>query len=385
MTDAIRMLLADDIDMIRESIAAMDEYHFSEEVSSRMEALGLSASMLGKRCLVSHTIVDKWRQGKAKPNGKERMKEIGMALEMDLEALDAFLYNNGYPRLYVKNPLDSVARLLLLNSAGRSDIVDMYRELIEKLGLSGYAQSAKAVPLTTTAFSRDFYEAAGQGRISEWFRTHREHFVGDAKMQLPDIRLIRFILLYMGESSIHEMTVMGELPVTLKNLLYPLLSGKPVAVRRLREKLIAFGFYMNMTEEEIDLMLSYAKQRLITEPTSRLDMALLVALRYAHERYPLYESVNLAIIAGRLAASDEEFEQAMLPEYQARLTGAEQRAAYYFKKSRTEDERRFEEEYTSYSDRGVMDYIRDVLELLIADKTLEHEEIAPVWKLIQRT
>jgi hypothetical protein len=51
----------------------------------------------------------------------------------------------------------------------------------------------------------------------------------------------------------------------------------------------------------------------------------------------------------------------------------------------TEDERLFEERYTSFSDRGVMDYIRDVLTLLCEEKLLDEAEAMPLLELIQRT
>ena len=147
MTGDIKALLKDDIGQFCDSLTDYDAYNFSLEVRQRMDAMGLSSSALGERALVSHTIVDKWRQGKARPNGKERMKELGMALGMGTAELDAFLYRNGYPKLYAKNPLDSAAKLLLLNSAGRADVVDMYRELITRLGLTDYAPPREALPL----------------------------------------------------------------------------------------------------------------------------------------------------------------------------------------------------------------------------------------------
>ena len=113
MTDPL-YYLADDLAYIEDVLYSSASYCFSEDLQERMDSLGLSAAALARRCLVSHTIVDRWRTGKARPNGKERFKELGMALGMDAEALNGFLLKNGYPGLYLKNPLDSAARLLLL-------------------------------------------------------------------------------------------------------------------------------------------------------------------------------------------------------------------------------------------------------------------------------
>ena len=385
MNAEIKALLKEDIEQFYDSLVDCETYSFPLDVQQRMDAWGLSSSALGERMLVSHTIVDRWRQGKARPNGKERMKELGMALGMGTAELDAFLYCNGYPKLYAKNPLDSAAKLLVLNSAGRADVVDMYRELIGRLGLADYAPPKEVLPLKTSVLSAELMEAARQGQISSWFRAHEKNFTGDAKKLLPDMGIVRYLLLYLGESTIHEMAVTGELPVTLKNLLYPLVGGKAVHVRGLREKLIAFGLYANMTEDEVDVLLTYAKLRPISEPISRTDLAVLSVLREAHERYPFYEYENLKRIAKQLSASKELYDRTLLPEYEARLQNAGQRAAYYEKATRTEDERLFEERYTSYSDRGVMDYMRDVLALLCEEELLDEAEAMPLLALIQRT
>lgn len=381
----IRDFLQDNIEQIRESLENCESYCFSTDLCRRMDTLGLSSSALGERAFVSHTIVDKWRQDKAKPNGKERMKELGMALEMDASELDTFLYFNGYPKLYAKNPLDSAAKLLLLNSAGRVDVVDMYHNLLDRLGLNNFAPPAEVLPLKTSVLNAALMEAAQQGQISGWFRAHEKNFTGDAKTLLPDMHIIRYLMLYVGDSSINEMTVTGELPATLKNLLYPLVGGKPVHVRGLREKLIAFGLYTNMTEDEIDVLLAYAKLRPISDPISRADMALLCALREAHERYALYEYENLERIVKQLSASDECYDRTLLPEYVARLKNARARADYYEYAQRTEEERLFEMRYTSYSDRGVMDYVYDVLCLLYEDQVLNLDENRSILELIQRT
>lgn len=384
MTEEARVFLDDCIELFRESIAECETFSFASDLQQRMQALGLSSSSLGERAGVSHTIVDKWRKGKARPNGKERMKELGMALGMDAAELDAFLYRNGYPRLYAKNPLDSAAKLLLLNSAGRTDVVDMYRELVDRLGLMDYAPPREASPLKTSVLSAELMKVAEQGQISGWFRVHEMNFTGDAKTHLPDMRIIRYILLYVGESTINEMAVTGELPVTLKNLLYPLAGGKAVHVRGLRDKLIAFGLYANMTEDEIDVMLEYAKLRPVSDPVSRADLAVLFALREAHERYPLYESESLERIVRRLTDSTEPYDQTLLPEYEMRLHNARQRAAYYEANANTPDARLFEQLYTSYADRGVMDYVHDILCLLCEEKRLTEAEIKPISELIRR-
>ena len=385
MTESIRALLIDDLEQIRDCLASFAEYDFPADLRQRMNALGLSSAALGTRCSVSHTIVDKWKQGKAKPNGKERMKELGMALSMDAADLDSFLFCNGYPRLSAKNPLDSAAKLLLMNSAGWPDIVALYHELIARLRLTEYTPKAHAKPPATSAVNQTLFNAAAEGKISQWFAQHQEVFTGDAKSQLPDIRLIRFILLYLGDATIYEMTVTNELPAALKSLLYGIVGGKAVSVRKLREKLIAFGLRMNMVEDELDTLLKFAKLRLFSEPESKLDAATLLAVRDAHERYPFYESENLERVTARLRASTDAFDQSLLPDYEERLIRSRQMVNYYQKNTRSAEERQFEKYYTSYSDRGVMDYARDILTLLVEDGALTIDEIKPLAELLERT
>ena len=314
MTEELKALLEEDIELIQEYMDGFENYSFSDDLRQCMQKAALSSSALGERALVSHTIVDKWLSGKAKPNGKERMKELGMALGMCAAELDVFLYKNGYPKLYAKNPLDSAAKILLFNAAGKPSMVQLYRELVHRLGLAHMVVPDDRVLCDTTAI-QELKEAAAQGEISGWFREHEKNFTGDAKKQLPDMRIIRYIMLYVGESTIYEMVVAGELPASLKNLLYSLVGGKTVHVRGLREKLIAFGLYANMTEEEIDILLEYARLRSISEPVSRTDLSILFALRTAHERYPYYEFENLSRIVRQMENSSEPYDRVLLPEY----------------------------------------------------------------------
>lgn len=67
-----------------------------------------------------------------------------------------------------------------------------------------------------------------------------------------------------------------------------------------------------------------------------------------------------------------------------RLHNARQRAAYYEANANTPDARLFEQLYTSYADRGVMDYVHDILCLLCEEKRLTEAEVKPISELIRR-
>ena len=383
MTDPL-YYLADDLAYIEEVLSASAYYCFPGELQNRMNDRGLSASALARRCNVSHTIVDRWRTGKARPNGKERYKELGMALGMDTDELNEFLLKNGYPRLYLKNPLDSAARLLLLQSAGEDDIVELYRDLVKRLKLDRLTTLSDETPFATAVMSHELQIAAENGKASSWFEKFRHQFAGGAKTERPDLRLARFLLLYIGDNNVHELVVTGELPVSLKNLLYPILAGKAVNVKRLRDKLIAFGLYANMTEEEIDVMLRYARVLPFSESSSTLDLAVLEAVRCAHGRCILYELENVTRLIKRLDPPQDEYEGLMLEQYYQRIGAVEQMAVYYDSHPKTPEDIAFEEQYTSYADRGLMDYVHDVLVLLKEKGILDTAETESFLELISR-
>ncbi|SEP66547.1 hypothetical protein SAMN02910369_00409 [Lachnospiraceae bacterium NE2001] len=377
-------ILSDDVAYIEEILSEFGAYHFEEDLRQRMDEESLSSSGLARRLFLSHTIIDKWRTGRAKPNGKERFKELGMALGLTASELDTFLLKNGYPRLYIRNPLDGAAKLLLERSAGNPDIVKMYRELVDRLGLSEYTTVYEEAPLATTAMSAALGEAVAEGNVSGWFEQFRSQFAGGEKTQHPGLNLCRFILLYMGDVSINELAVTGELPVTIKNILYPILGGKSVTVKNLREKLIAYGAYSDMTEDEIDVMLKCMKLQPITEPVTSLDMAVLSAIRCAHVRYPLYEEQNLTRIISRISPPQDAYDVELLETYMQREKVVSRMVEYYEKHQGTEEEKEFEQRYTSYADRGLMNYVYDVLISLVKKNCLSKSETGYILGLLKR-
>lgn len=75
--------LADDIEFIKQQLQDFSGYEFADDIASRMKILDLSKTALASRAQVSHVTVGKWLDKGAKPRGKERLKELGMALGMD--------------------------------------------------------------------------------------------------------------------------------------------------------------------------------------------------------------------------------------------------------------------------------------------------------------
>lgn len=361
---------SEDLSRITEVLDETAPYSFAADLSQRMSEKKLSAVELGKRCCVSHAIVDKWRKGNARPNGKERIKELGIALGMDEIQLNSFLYRNGYPTLSSKNPFDSVARLTLLRYSTDKEIVIKYRETIKNLGLEEIEPSYRDT-LETAVMSMELMNAVRDDKFSIWFRERGNNFTADDKNMILGQKLVRYIILYLGDTTVQELVTLGELPVTLRNLLYPILRGKAVAIRHLRDKLIALGIYSNMTEDEIDVLLQCAHLRPISEPETKTDRALLMAIRFGHDRYPLYEYQNVSTVLSRLQAGfviDPELEQ----EFAKRLKLCTQLTNYYMNSKQSEDEKEFERLYSSYYlGRGLMDYVHDILVSLRQSGVLE--------------
>jgi len=361
--------------LVAESLDEYPSYVFFEDVNSRMEEKRLSSLELSRRCIVSHTMVDKWRSGRGVPKGKERLKELGMALGMNAAEINEFLFRNGYSPLHSRNPYDSAARLLLRDDAGRSDIVLIYREMIKRLGLEkispGHPQERQLT--LSAAMSLELNNLSQSRSIDLWFEKHAGDFSAGEKDIVLGKQLVELLLLYMGEASVQEMYVSGELPIVLRNLLYPLLAGRTVAVKNLREKLIAFGLYCNMTDEEIDNVLNLAKLRGIGEPADTADAAILLSVRMGHEHYPLYEYENLRRIEERL--QNAEISEELKLDFQQRLELSQSLVEYYYRHEKTGEEKAFEECYTSYSDRGLMDYVHDILKILIDEQLINSDEI----------
>lgn len=389
-----QILLEDDVSFISEVLLNETYYDFSSDVRARMDALKLSANELGKRCFVSHTIVNRWLSGKARPNGKERMKELGMALRMDEDTLNEFLLLNCYTRLYAKNPLDDVCKLMIREHRGSADIVQKYREYIEKYKVKQISLPENRISISTSNLSKSLAMIDSGTDFDAWLEKYMENFAASDKTILPDRDLIRFVLLYVGEASINEMYVTGELPVTLRNMLYPLIGDKELALRGLRNKLVVFGLYNNMTEEELDLMLSYAKLLPISETGAKIDTAVLGAVRCGHERYPYYEYTSMQqrtadlmdIIASKETAGQvvPPIYEKLLYEFRIQLENAAERAAYYDRPGKKgEMERLFEIHYTDYSDKGLTHYVRDLLEGLIDGGALTQKEAADYLELLK--
>jgi transcriptional regulator with XRE-family HTH domain len=379
--DRVR-ILADDLEVVREQLEGFAGYDFAFDLAARMEGLGLSQSALAGRALVSHAMVGKWLNKGAKPHGKERFKELGMALGMDAEQLNGFLAANCYPRLYAKNPLDIACRFLLANAAeAGANIVRIYRDFLRVYKLDGYVLREDPADAATAVLSREFAAVNSMDGLREWYSKNDKHFRAFDKAYIPHAELISFAHLYIGGQSIRDLYITGELPLAIRNLLYPLVADKEVAVRKLRAKLIVFGLYENMCEDEVDIMLNIVKLQPFTLPLSRVDRAVLTSLRCFHERYPYFELANAEAALERLR---ENGLVSLAPFYEEQRRRAAEFAAYYETEGRrTEEERMFEKFYADSEGRGALSYSRDMLELLTEAGALTEAEAGEYTALMR--
>ncbi|MCE5189610.1 MAG: hypothetical protein LLF75_10600 [Eubacteriales bacterium] len=388
--DAAFAALQDDLALMREMLEGFEDYRFCLDLRERMDKIGLSANALSKRAMVSHTAVGKWISGDARPQGKERMKMLGMALGLSATELDAFLYENGYPRLYVKNPLDNACRLILKSHKGRADIVPRYRTFLKLYCAQSFPPTDERFERESEVLSSSFEAVDSAEAFAAWLNRNSRFFCASARTVTAGLQLMRRVYLYLGESSVNDLYTVSELPLPVRNLLYALLGSHELPVKGFRNKLIAFGLYENMIEEEFDTLLADAKLRGLSEPKTKMEQVLLTAVRTAHEKYPYYEyetmqNLTSRIRDGLLLAKDEEQKARfalLLKPYEVRLEQASLRAAYY-DEHRTKDDEAFERSYTSYSDRGLMHYIMDVLKIFAAEGTVDRAEANEMISLLQ--
>lgn len=374
-------ILADDMDFIKRSLENFTGYDLAGDIAARMQTLGINKSGLAARAHVSHTTVGKWLKKGVKPRGKERVKELGMALSMDHVELNQFLLQNDYPRLYSKNPLDAACRFVLSQIAGNEHIVEVYRSFIMLYELDTYSLKHEPLDIDTELLSRELANIKTLEGFAVWIKDSDKYFRAFDKAYIAPNKLINFIRPYMDEQNIHEQFTLSSLLISSKNLLYPLNDQKEVAVRGLRAKLIVLGLYENMTEDEIDMMLRFARLQPLTEPTAPMDQVILMALRCAHERYPYFELSNAE---KALKSLRKDPAPDMLRFYKSQRRRAEELVESYDGGVMKSDERVFVKAYTDGYTSGVLRYMRELLLVLAKNGVISASE-ANVYVARMRT
>lgn len=392
--------------MIRRAAGEFRRYDFSGGLSAMMRERGLSDSELGRRLGVSHAAVAKWRCGGARPNGKERLKELGLALCLTEDELDDFLLSLGYPPLYHKNPLDDACLFTLRNHRGEGAAA-VYKKYVGQFKVKDFKPAWPRRNVPTAVLRESFAHVRTEAELEDWLERYAGAFSAFARTVVPNKDLILYIMIFLGGATINELFEAGELPVSIRNLLYPLVAGNELALRGLRDKLVAFGLFKNMNADDIDRLLDLARLRRFSQPGTPAEAACLIAVRQAHDRFPLYEYDYLGDISVALedalrdaaarpltdsAQWKKSFYTELFEEVSRRLGDAEQLAKSYLSSGRRGgDEAAFEEFYTAYSEgedkfrteKCLADYVRDVIDILIEDGDVEEKDVRAFREQLQ--
>ncbi|HBT96150.1 MAG TPA: hypothetical protein DEB25_00120 [Desulfobulbaceae bacterium] len=393
-------LLQKDIKYIRGILANMDadgRYNLAADIRERMKARGLSANALAKRCwrfhppggqpkTLSTPAIGKWLKGAAHPNGKEQMKELGMALGMNEEELSDFLLKNKYTPLHIKNPFDVVAKRILRQHAAdkKADLVRLYHAELDQRNITSLSLLVNRVSIVTTFLSASLKGITSEKDFDLWFEKYASSFDADGKTVLPTSTLRSFILFHIGYRSVRDMYEGDELPELLYRLLPRIRDGMNDPLRGLREKLIALGLYSNMTDADIDLMLGHARLMPLAKSPGKIDAVIVALLRRAHERCPCCEYMAIDQVIKNIVsaqANRELRDQRLLKGSEELLVAFRHRQDSLknpFVMLQNKDEKRFEDYYSDH----LSIYIRDMLRLLACYGSLAESEVAPYVELI---
>ncbi|MDR2767197.1 MAG: helix-turn-helix domain-containing protein [Treponema sp.] len=401
-----RTLLAGDITMIRKALGEFRYYDFPGSLSAAMREKGLSDSELGRRLGLSHSTISKWRSGDARPKGKERLKELGLALSLTEDEMNGFLLSMGYSPLYHKNPLDDACIFIIRRHSG-DNAAALYKKYVDQFRVGEFkpAQLYKSIP--TVVLQDSFAHVRTEAELETWLERYAASFSAFATVIVPNRELILCIMIFLGGATINELFEAGEFPAVIKNFLYPLVSGNELVLRGLRDKLIAFGLFRNMNADDIDRLLDLAKLRVFSRPGTPFEAAALIAVRQAHARFPLYEYDYLGDAAVTLedALRDaglrpftdsvqrrKSFYTALFEEISERLNDVEKLAgAYLSPGGRDDDDAAFEEAYTAYSgaddkfhrEKCLADYVRDIIDILVEDGDIQEKDVRAFREQLQ--
>jgi transcriptional regulator with XRE-family HTH domain len=371
-----------------------------------MREKGLSDSELGRRLGLSHSTIGKWRSGDARPKGKERLKELGLALSLTEDGMNDFLLSLGYSPLYHKNPLDDACIFTIRNHSG-GDAAALYRKYVERFRVREFKPARLYKSIPTLVLRDSFAHVRTEAELEAWLERYAGSFSAFATVIVPNRELIIYSMIFLGGATINELFEAGEFPAAVRNLLYPLVSGNELALRGLRDKLIAFGLFRNMNVDDIDRLLDLAKLRAFSRPETPFEAAALIAVRQAHARFPLYEYDYLGDAAVTLedalrdtglrpltdsAQWRKSFYTTLFEEITERLNDVEKLAgAYLSPGSRDDDDAAFEEFYTAYSEgddkfrreKSLADYVRDLIDILIEDGDIREKDLRSFREQLQ--
>jgi transcriptional regulator with XRE-family HTH domain len=398
-------LLSRDAGMISGASRAYARFAFSNILSAHLKKKGLTRVDLGRRLGLSHQAVSKWCSGGARPQDKETAKEIGLALGLTEGEMNELLLSLGYTPLYPKSPLDSACIFILNKHGSAREPLGEYREFVERRRVRDIGLLKDRATIPTLELRKKLGRILTEDELENWLKENIIHFSASEDTLLPKVELQLFIKLFLGGDSINRQYKNHFIPKIIRDWLYPMTSGGELTQKELRNKLIAFALFKNMTIGDINFMLELAKLRKFSSPENTYEAALLIAVRLAHDRFPPYEDDYLGCVVypelEKILAHYSKKEGASLSETELRrkkfsirlkddvinrIDATWERAEKYRLEARDEAEGIFEKYYTDrnldYS-RCLAVYIRDITRELIREGAVSGKEAEPLYGLLQ--
>jgi transcriptional regulator with XRE-family HTH domain len=398
-------LLDEDIKTIRASSRLFSGRGFAARLDAGLSGRRLSKSEFGRRLGLSHQAVSKWLSGGARPQNRETVKEIGLALNLGEGGMNDLLLSLGYTRLYPKNPLDSACIFLIQEKAAPADPLGEYRKLVELLRIKDLEPDKNRVTIPTADLRGGLGRVLTEQELKAWLRKNTVYFSSFGSTMLPKMELRMFISLFLGGDSVNSQYKNRLIPKAIRDWLYPMITGDELIQKELRDKLIAFAFFKNMNAADINFMMDLAKLRRFTFPETVFEADICVAAGLAHERFPPYEDDYLGCIIypeleaildsapnpaetalPGISARQKKFYGDLMGTVKKRIETTWKRAEEYRLRQKDEAESIFEKYYTdrrgNYT-RCLAIYIRDITDRLIQEGDVMKSETAALWGLLQ--
>ncbi|MDR1625766.1 MAG: hypothetical protein LBT33_04430 [Spirochaetia bacterium] len=398
-----RRLLAEDLGLIRSARKNFRYFNLAGNLSVLMTQKGVADGELARRMGIPNTNVSNWRFGKAYPKNREQFKEIGLCLCMGEGELNYFLVSMGYPPLYPKNSFDGACIAALHGSSGAEGVIAAYRESVGKLNGARAGLGQVQGPILGADGEANPDLVRSEEEFEKWLARYAAGFSSLARTVLPNKELILYATLFLGGAMLGEMYQTGELPPAIRSLLDPMEAGKEFFPKELRNKLIAFGLSKNMNDADIDRILELGRLRLFSSPETPVEAALLMAVRRAHIRFPVYEyrylcdmSALLGAILRKPASGSQDLKESTIwrlsfysqlaDEISERLETAGLLSGNYFSAGLRDDvDREFEKYYTALSGEGekhLADYVGDIIAVLAEDGDFPEKDVGDAREML---
>jgi hypothetical protein len=311
----------------------------------------------------------------------------------------------GYTRLYPKSPLDGACIFILNRPGGIVSPLEEYRGFIKKWRIKDIPLEKNRKTIQTAVLRKRLARALTGEEFDAWLRENLTHFSVSVDTLLPKTELQTYIKLLLGGDSINRQYQHRLIPKVIRDWLYPMTAGKELTQKELREKLIAFAFFKNMTIKDINYMLDLAGLRKFSYPENRYEAALLAAAALAHDRFPPYEDDCLGCVIfpelEKILKHYSEKEKSALTETEIRriafcektrddilnrIDETWRASQQYQSRPHDETEKTFEKYYTDreldYS-RCLAVYIRDLTGVLINAGIVSEKEAPSFIALLQ--